>query len=399
MSTLRIMVYDHAGHPFQAQLARLLADRGHDVDHVHCAAYRSGKGKLESDSPRLRFSRVGVGRTVDKYQLIRRFFKEIRLGFELARLVRRSRPDVVLIANTPVPMLAVVAAGLKLGRTPWILWHQDVNASAVSSVAARTGSQFIRMSARIIAAAERWSARQAAHIVAIADAFLAVHERWGTLHKTTVIPNWAPLDEIVPQVRKNSWAAEHGLTDTLTLMYSGTLGLKHNPSLLVSLSAALRDLGQEATLVVVNEGPAVAVIRAEAAELRLPVVLLPFQPYERLSEVLASGDILIALLEPDASAFSVPSKTLSYLCAGRPVLGLLPESNAAAQLVDRASGLVLPPVPESVAIAAQWIVDIASAPEMLDKIGTSARLLAENEFSANVVVPRFEKLLEAAATR
>ncbi|RZI91754.1 MAG: hypothetical protein EOO67_10000, partial [Microbacterium sp.] len=30
-----------------------------------------------------------------------------------------------------------------------------------------------------------------------------------------------------------------------------------------------------------------------------------------------------------AGAFSVPSKTLSYLCAGRPVVGLMPEENAA----------------------------------------------------------------------
>ena len=62
--------------------------------------------------------------------------------------------------------------------------------------------------------------------------------------------------------------------------------------------------------------------------------LLPFQPAEQLSEVLGSGDVLVALLEPGASKFSIPSKVLSYLAAGRPVLGIMPADNPAAVDID-----------------------------------------------------------------
>ena len=40
----------------------------------------------------------------------------------------------------------------------------------------------------------------------------------------------------------------------------------------------------------------------------------------------------VVLLERSAGAFSVPSKTLSYLCAGRPVVGLMPAENLAAEV-------------------------------------------------------------------
>ena len=53
-------------------------------------------------------------------------------------------------------------------------------------------------------------------------------------------------------------------------------------------------------------------------------MLLPYQPFGRLSEVLASADVLVALLESDAGAYSVPSKVLTYLAAGRPILGAIP---------------------------------------------------------------------------
>lgn len=221
----------------------------------------------------------------------------------------------------------------------------------------------------------------------------------GTADKVTVIPNWAPLDEIVPTERKNDWSIEHELDDVPTMVYSGTLGLKHNPALLVRLARAVHDAGTPVRLVVVNEGPAVEVLRAEADRLAVPVTLLPFQPYERLPEVLGSGDVLVVLLEQEAGAFSVPSKTLSYLCAGRPVLGLMPGENLASALVSRAGGMVLPPADASLSDAARWVSGVLSDAELRDELGEASRDLAEQEFALSGCATRFERLLAAQVER
>lgn len=397
---LKIFVYDNSGHPFQAQLSRLLAKRGHHVLHGHCEAYQSGKGALAaSPGDTVRFTSIGAGSSIAKYSFVRRFLQELRLGGELARLFRRHRPDVVLIANTPIPTLFVAVLWFAVSSTPWVLWHQDVYASAAGSFAAQRGSSLVRVAARVIGAVEAWCARRATHIVVIADAFRAVHAKWGTLDKTTVITNWAPVDEIVPKERNNTWAAEHGIDSGLTLLYSGTLGLKHNPTLLVSLAARIQERGSAVRLVAVNEGPAVNVLRAEASARGVPIVLLPFQPYQRLPEVLASGDVLVVLLEPDASAFSVPSKALSYLCAGRPIVGLLPQSNAAADLLERAGSAVFAPVEASIDAAASWVISVWADPDRLEALGAAARALAETEFSPDQTVARFEALLLSVAVK
>ena len=240
---------------------------------------------------------------------------------------------------------------------------------------------------------ERWICRRAAGIVAIAPSFIPVHEAWGTADKTVVIPNWAPLDEIVPVDRKNDWAVENQLDDTLTLLYSGTLGLKHNPALLVALAREVREQGKDVRLVVVNEGPAVEVVRAEAERLDVPLTLLPFQPYERLPEVLGSGDILVVLLEQQAGAFSVPSKTLSYLCAGRPMLGMMPSENLAAELIDQVGGYVTAPHEAALPAAAEWAAALLGDPERRQELGEAARELAEREFALGECADRFESLL------
>ena len=118
-------------------------------------------------------------------------------------------------------------------------------------------------------------------------------------------------------------------------LYSGTLGFKHDPSLLLELARWARD--NDAVVAVVSEGPGADWLATHGAD-EPGLRLLPYQPYERLPEVLASADVLVALLEPDAGSFSVPSKVLTYLCAGRPLLVSVSRDNLAARVVERSGG-------------------------------------------------------------
>jgi glycosyltransferase involved in cell wall biosynthesis len=391
---MKILVHDYSGHPFQAQLSRELARRGHDVVHSTCVAYVSGKGNLTADASRgLRCVTIGDGTALKKDAYVRRLFQETRLGVELARQVRRERPDVAMLANMPIPTLVVTALALKVLRIPWVLWHQDVTAVALRSFAAAGVSRLMGAAAGVFGLGERWAARRASAIVVIADSFVPVHREWGTAEKVTVIPNWAPLDEIRPVARANAWSAEHGLTGVRTLLYSGTLGLKHNPVLLVRMAERLREQGVQVRLVVVNDGPAVPVLREAAAAHGVDLTLLPFQPYERLPEVLGTGDVLVVLLASDAGAFSVPSKTLSYLCAGRPVLGLMPADNLAAHLLRQVGSAVFPPEESALDAAATWAAEVMADPVRAEQLGKESRALAEREFALEGCASKFEDIL------
>ncbi|KUN99098.1 glycosyltransferase family 4 protein [Streptomyces caeruleatus] len=395
---MRILVHDYSGHPFQVQLSRELARRGHDVVHSTCPAYVSGKGNLAEDPVvGLRFVTIGDRVVLDKGAYVRRLFQETLLGLELARQVRREKPDVAMLGNLPVPTLVVAAAALRALRIPWVLWHQDITAVALKSFAAAGVSRLMGIAAKVFERGEKWAARRASAIVVIADSFVRIHREWGTAGKVTVIPNWAPLDEILPVARANAWSREHGLTGVRTVLYSGTIGLKHNPALLVRLAETLRGQGERVRLVVVNDGPAVPVIRAAAAARGVDLTLLPFQPYDRLPEVLGTGDVLVVLLAADAGEFSVPSKTLSYLCAGRPVLGLMPSDNLAAELLRRAGSAVFAPEESSLPDAASWVREVLNDPARAETLGKESRALAEREFALEGCASRFEDILRTVS--
>ena len=159
--------------------------------------------------------------------------------------------------------------------------------------------------------------------------------------RQTVIANWAPLDEIVPVPRDNEWAIAQGAAERITFLYAGSLGLKHEPLLLVDLAALLPD----ALVIVVAQGAGADLVAAEVARRGLlNVHVLPSQPYDQLSNVLGSADVLVALLDRQGGEYSVPSKVLSYLCTERAILASIPLGNFAAQtIIESGGGVVVEP--------------------------------------------------------
>ena len=108
--------------------------------------------------------------------------------------------------------------------------------------------------------------------------------------------------------------------------------------------------------------------------------------------MLASADVLLVVLERDASRYSVPSKVLNYFCAGRPVLALLPRGNAVAKMIETAgAGLVVAPGDADAASAA--LTNLLSSPATRDQMGTAARRYAERTFDVGRVGERFGSLL------
>ncbi len=393
---MRIVVHDYVGYAFPAQLARGLAGCGHEVLHLHCRSFVAGKGRLEradGDPPGLEFGAVGLDRPFAKYDVPRRILHERETGAALAGLIRRFRPDAVLSANTPLLVQAALLRATHGLGAGFVFWQQDVISAAAERVLGRRSRLAGRAARATVATLERRLLRRSDGVVVISEDFLPLLRRWGVDEsRAAVIENWAPLDQLPVLPRANGWASEHGLDDRVVFLYAGTLGFKHDPSLLLELARWAG--GREALVVVVSEGPGAdwlaGYVAAEPA-----LVLLPYQPYARLPEVLASADVLLALLEPDAGRFSVPSKVLTYLCAQRPLLVSVGRENLAARVVERSgAGLVVSPTdaPGLVAAAEELLAD----PERRQELGRRGRAYAERSFDLEPITARFEQVLERA---
>jgi glycosyltransferase involved in cell wall biosynthesis len=382
-SSSRVVVHDYSGHPGQAQLSRALAARGYEVVHQHCPSYSTGKGSLEvvaGDPPTLRFEECPMNGTFARYSAVTRIRQELAYGRDVARRIIALEPAIVVLSNVPLLAHSVLARRLARHKIPMVFWHQDIYSEAIGSAARSRIPVLGSVVARLADRVERTIARRSEHIVAISPTFLDRLAEWGVAWKSSVVPNWAPIDELPLRPPDNPWSKRLGLVGHPVVLYSGTLGLKHDPSILALMADQLRVSHPSARVVVVSEGKGRDWLEAYRTERGADnLVLLDYQPYADLPDVMASADVLVAILEPDASRFSVPSKVLSYLCANRAIVGVMPERNAVAEvLTTHGAGIVIDPTARD--DIGGLVARLLNEEDLCRAMGRAGRAYAERTF-------------------
>jgi glycosyltransferase involved in cell wall biosynthesis len=391
---MRILLHDHAGHPFQAELARELARRGHRVHHVHCDTFASAKGALAlrpDDPSSLTFGTISHNRPFSKYRWGVRLTQEVQYGRRATRLITGWKPDVVLSCNTPLLSQVLITRAAQRTGARSVLWVQDLYSdAAVDVLRSRLGTLGASLG-RALAWIEARTLRGSDQVVAISENFVPRLCSWGvSSDRITVIPNWAPLDELPRRERPTAWERLHGLDSSGVVMYTGILGLKHDPSVLADIAG---HLAGRAVVVVAASGPGMEWLEAEVARKNLGNVrLFEFQSNEVYADVLGTADVLVALLTDQSGRYSVPSKVLSYLCSGRPILAVMPLNNDAAATIERSgAGIVVPPGDRTRTLTAVEL--LMSDPLLRSRMGNDGRRYAEREFDITERADRFESLL------
>lgn len=382
---MRVLVVDYAGHPFQYELSTELSRAGHHVTHSYCASLLTPQAAFSAASgPEL--APIDFGRPFEKYSLIGRARDELRYGLLTSRLVRTTGATRLITSNVPLISLVVIWLTARLHGVRWLLWLQDIQSGLAAIVRERPD-----LVSTVLGSIERFLIRRADHVVAICDEFAsAVHEMGVAADSVTTIENWAPIDQLPSRRRRNGWAERHELATPFVFLYSGTLGVKHSPHLLVALADAFID-DPAVRIVVVAEGAGADQL---ATTPRSNLIMLPFQPFEELPDVMSTADVLVTLLDPAAGSFSVPSKTLSYLCAGRAVLAAVPPGNAAARLISEKAnaGITVDPADEAAFVAAAK--QLRDDDALRAALGKSGRAYAEVCFDRTAIRQQFERLLE-----
>jgi colanic acid biosynthesis glycosyl transferase WcaI len=379
-----------------------LARRGHVVRHAYFDGVQGPKGALSrrvDDPPTLDFERRVLAEPYAKYGIFKRWSQERRYGQDIAGYIVSEKPDVIISSNTPLDVQrAMQRAGRKAGSA-FVIWLQDVLSIGMKGALAKKLGYAGSLVGDYYGVLERQALRDAHHIVCICDEFKELLETWSLPEdRISVIENWAPLDEIVPLSKDNTWARAHGLNERTVFLYAGTMGLKHDPELLLRLAEANAD-DPKIAVVVASEGIGADWLKEHFSHERTPgLVLLPFQRYEDLPKMLATADVLVAVIEADAARFSVPSKVLSYLAAGRSVLLSVPGANYAAKLVRKCeAGLVVEPNDKTAFLAAAE--RLIEDPSFRQGCAANARKSAEEKFDIAVIADRFLAAAQKALFR
>lgn len=288
------------------------------------------------------------------------------------------RPKAIISMSPPLTLGLTGWLASRIRFCPSVFNIQDVFPDAAVETGAITN-------ARIIAAA-RWLERVSYHrsdvVVVLSDdlkknVVAKVAPRHA--HKITVIPNFVDADRIRPMNRMTAYRAELGIGDETVVMYAGNVGYSQSLEMLIDAARHMPHV----TFVINGDGSARSDLETQAASVP-NVKFAGYQPRDRVSEVLASGDIHVVPLRTGLGAVSVPSKTYSILAAARPVVAAIDEGTEVTRILS-ASGAGISVAPDSSQEFSDAIASLVNNPSDAEVRGNAGRMWVETHVSPAVV--------------
>jgi len=372
--------------PYTTDLAEHLAQLGHDVTVIAAFPhYPQWRWQVDRPPFRLEESRNGVPvRRIRPVlpripsQTLWRLTFDVSLGMTaLIESLRVSKPDVVICISPPVQTGLIGMVRWPLRRPAFVVQAHDLPSQAGAAVGMYRQGWFYR----IATAVEMAFYRRADCVVVISQRFADKLAQLGLdAKKVQVIANWGRYDGVAGEPSAAARAELGVSADQLLAVHTGNMGEKQGLKNVVHAADLMQDLPW-ARFALVGDGPQSSHLRAQIADRGLQnLVMLPLQSSDRFKVLLASSDVLVLNQRRGVVDSVVPSKLLTYMAAGKPILAAVHPSSTAAEIVERAAcGIVVEP--ENPAAFVEGMIKLRQQQANLAELGARARQFAEEHFS------------------
>jgi colanic acid biosynthesis glycosyl transferase WcaI len=391
--------------PKPSELAEALRRRGHDVSVL------TGYPNYPSGDLYAGFGLRAVERScVQGIPVVRAFeypyhgtralgrmlnYASFMISAPLASLFA-PRCDVIYVWHPPLTVGVAAAIIARLRGVGFVYDVQDIwPESAVLSGLLKPGPLV-----RFMSWLERVVYRQADHLLVVTEGARENLLRKGVPpHKVSVGNHWIDPQLYAPagEEARRATRMEQGWGGRFVLLFAGNIGLVQGLDTLVESAAALPH-DSNALIAIVGDGTDRQRLQARVAERGLTdrVQFLPRRPMDGMPPLFAAADaLLVHLRKSELSRLVIPTKTLAYLAAGRPIVMAM--EGAAADVVTAAgAGVVLPS--EDPRRLVDAIETLRILPEVERRaMGDRARAYLNAHFTRDVVIPAYEAILRRVA--
>lgn len=402
---MRILVYSYNYHPepigiapLMTELAEGLAQRGHQVRVLtampwypanEIAPEYRGKLYLTEKQNNVSVQRSYVWIRRDRGLRNRVLFELSFVVLSFFQALMGRRPDVILLTVPGLPVCVPAAVLGWIYRVPIVLNLQDILPDAAVHVGLIRSEKMIRVFQWL----EKFAYKTAKKISVIANGFTRnLLEKGVASEKIVEIPNWVNINFIKPLSQENNYfRIENQLEGKFVVMYSGNIALTQPLEVLIDAAAQLQHI-PDIAVVIIGKKEALTRLERYCQEKDVRnVILRPFQPREKLPEMLAAADVGMVMQKHNVISFNMPSKIQVLLASGRAIIASVPATGTAARAIETSGGGIVTP-PEDPNAIAQAILELYSNPDRVKTLGELGRQYAQKHYSFEFALDSYEQL-------
>jgi colanic acid biosynthesis glycosyl transferase WcaI len=402
---MRILIYSYNYHPepigiapLMTELAEGLVKRGHQVrvvtampNYPERQIYEAYRGKFYvteyKNGVEIQRSYVWIR---PQPNLLDRIMLDASFVFtSFLPALKGWRPDVILSTSPSLPVCLPTTLLGWLHDCPVVLNLQDILPDAAIHVGLIKNKLLIK----VFQTLEKVAYGTATKISVIADGFVDNLKSKGVAaNKIVQIPNWVDVNFIRPLSKENNaFRIAHNLQGKFVVSYSGNIALTQGLETVVKAAAKLRHF-KDIVFVIVGEAKGLQRLQEECHKHGADnVLLLPFQPREKLPEMLAASDVGLVVQKKNVISFNMPSKIQVLLASGRAIIASVPDNGTAARAITQSGGGLIVPPEEAEALASA-VLDLYQQPEKVTLLGEKSRKFAMEQYAFDQALKNYESL-------
>jgi colanic acid biosynthesis glycosyl transferase WcaI len=402
---MRILIYSYNYYPepigiapLMTELAEGLVKRGHQVRVVTAMPwypegeiYPEYQGKLYLTEERngVTIQRSYIWTRRERNLKNRALFELSFIGLSFLQALKGWKPDLIFLTIPGLPV-AIPATFLSwLYRIPIVLNLQDILPDAAVHVGLITNQKLIK----VLGAIEKFAYKNATKISVIADGFTKnITQKGVPPEKIIEIPNWVDINFIKPLPENNNYfRQEYGLENKFIVLYAGNIALTQGLETAINAAKILENI-PDIVIVIVGEQKALLRLEKYCQERQVNnVKLIPFQPREKLPQMLATADVGLVIQKSNVISFNMPSKIQLLLASGKPIIASVPANGTAASaIINSESGFIVKP--ENPLSLAQAIQDLYNNRDKIIDFGRNGRNYAEKNYCFEITLNKYEKI-------
>ena len=313
------------------------------------------------------------------------------IASSMIRAVVQKRPDLLLVVSPPLGLAVNAILLSRLWRIPYVFDVEDLQPDSAADLD-MLPSWALRFLYRVESAAYRHAALVTTLTNGMRERIIdkGIPEEKVELLEARVDDS---LFDIGPR-EGSAFRQRHGLESKFLVTHSGNMGVKQGLEVIVD-AAALNRSDDSMRFLFVGDGAVCGRIQRRVAELELHNVrFLPLLEAEDFRGLLAASDVCLLTQQKSVSEIAFPSKIVTYLAAGRPVIASVnPDCEIAQTIRESGAGKIV--APEDAEALLAGIREFRGAD--LRQYRQNAQEYASRRWSSSRVLGHLERSLVSAA--
>jgi colanic acid biosynthesis glycosyl transferase WcaI len=306
------------------------------------------------------------------------------------------RPDLLFVVSPPLGLAVAAVILSRLWRVPYVFHVADLQPDAALDLGMVKPGRI----ATALYAVERLAYRHATLVSTLTDAMRArIVAKGVDAGKVVLFPDWAdtelfglPAADDGADIRR-----QLDLGDAFIVLHAGNMGVKQGLDVVLD-AAARTHSNPRLVYLLVGDGAVRPRLEREARARGLSNVrFIPLLPRDGFLRLLSAADVCLVTQQRTVADIVFPSKVLTLLAAGKPVIASVASGSEVARVIGAAgAGMVI--APEDGAALAAAIDELRTDSARRSNAGRAGRRYARSHWDETSTLRYMTDVLEEAGS-